>query len=322
MNTTLIPILAAAVIFLFIFGLITLVAQLFDSKRKLIRRRLDKLAGNISPTLSLEVDRNLRMSEVPWLSKLMENTRWAARLSRLVQQSKAPGSPGLYVLLSLLLGFVGFYPVFIYSGDLRSGLGLGLLLAWLPFFWLKKRFNTRMTTFQSQLADVLDLVARSMRAGHTFTGGLRMAVDEFPEPISSELGQTLDEINYGMDMDDALQALLGRVDCPDLKFFVVSVNVQRETGGNLAEIIATIATLIRERFMLHGKIQVLSAEGRISAWILLALPFVITGVLWLMNPEYINVLFTDPIGKNLIWGALISMSFGFIVIKRMIKIKV
>ncbi len=322
MDTALIPILVAAVIFLFTAGLAALATQLFDKKQKLVRRRLDKLAGNTSPTLSIEVDRDLRMSEVPWLSKIMEKTRWAARLAMLVQQSKAPGSPGLYVLLSLLLGVVGFYPIFIYSGDLRTGLGIGLLLAWLPFFWLKKRFNTRMTTFQSQLADVLDLVARSMRAGHTFTGGLRMAVDEFPDPISSELGQTLDEINYGMDMDDALQALLDRVDCPDLKFFVVSVNVQRETGGNLAEIIATIATLIRERFMLHGKIRVLSAEGRISAWILLALPFVITGVLWFMNPEYINVLFTDPIGKNLIWGALISMTFGFIVIKRMIKIRV
>lgn len=322
MNSIIIPIIVTAVVFLFIAGLTSLISSLFDKKRKTVRRRLDQLTGTANGPLILERGPSQQMSEVPWLARLMEKSNHAEKLAKLVRQSKAPGSPALYLLLSLFLAVMGGYSAYLYTEDFRTTIGLALPLGWLPFWWLKRRLNTRMTLFQSQLADALDLVARSMKAGHTFTGGMRMAVDEFADPIAEELGQTLDEINYGMDVDAALSGLLERVDCPDLKFFVVSVNVQRETGGNLAEIIATISGLIRERFKLFGKIRVLSAEGRFSAWILLALPFVITGILWLLNKDYIEVLFVEDVGKSLIWGALGSMAMGFIIIRRMIRIKV
>jgi tight adherence protein B len=179
-----------------------------------------------------------------------------------------------------------------------------------------------MDMFQRQLPEALDLMARALKAGHTFGGGMRMVANEFDAPIGPEFGKTLDEINYGMNVDRALSNLQVRVDCLDLKFFVVSVNIQRETGGNLAEIIAKIASLVRERFALYGKVKILSAEGRISAYILVALPFVLGGILYVVNPDYIGLLWTRELGQNMIWGAVISMVFGSFVISRIIKIKV
>ena len=129
-------------------------------------------------------------------------------------------------------------------------------------------------------------------------------------------------MNYGMDVDRALSNLQERVDCPDLKFFIVSVNIQRETGGNLAEIIAKIASLVRERFALFGKIRVLSAEGRVSAYILIALPFLLTGILYVVNPDYVRLLWTRELGQNMVWGAAISMVIGWVIIRKIIQIKV
>ena len=176
--------------------------------------------------------------------------------------------------------------------------------------------------FQQQLPEALDLLARALKAGHTFGGGMRMVADEFDDPIGSEFGQTLDEINYGMNVDRALKNLLARVDCIDLKFFIVSINIQRETGGNLAEIIAKISALVRERFALFGKIKVLSAEGRISAVILIALPFLLAGVLYAVNSDYISLLWTRELGQTMLWGAVVSMTIGAVIIRKIIQIKV
>lgn len=165
-------------------------------------------------------------------------------------------------------------------------------------------------------------MARALKAGHTFGGGMRMVADEFDGPIGPEFGKTLDEINYGLDVNRALLNLEDRVDCMDLKFFVVSVNIQRETGGNLAEIIDKISSLVRARFALFGKVKVLSAEGRLSALILVLLPFFIAGILYVVNPGYISLLWTRELGQSMAWGAVISMTVGVITIRRLVKIRV
>ena len=179
-----------------------------------------------------------------------------------------------------------------------------------------------MEKFQRQLPDALDLVARALKAGHAFTGGLRMVADELGDPIGSEFEKTLNEINFGVGVPEALKNLPNRVDCPDLKFFITSVIIQRETGGNLAEILTKITYLIRERFKLQNRVQVLAAEGKLSAIILIAIPFVIALALSVLNPGYIKTLFIDPIGKVLVAFALIMMIIGVFVMKRMIQIKV
>jgi tight adherence protein B len=149
-----------------------------------------------------------------------------------------------------------------------------------------------------------------------------MVGDEFDDPTGTEFGRTIDEINFGVHTNEALKNLSRRVDCPDLKFFVISVILQRETGGNLAEILENLAHLIRERFKFQGHIRTLSAEGKLSAIILVALPFIITLALSLINPGYVATLLTDPIGKIMALFAITLMAFGVLVLKKMIQIRV
>ena len=154
-----------------------------------------------------------------------------------------------------------------------------------------------MAVFERQLPDGLGLIARALRAGHAFTSGMKLAADEFGDPLGPELQDTLDEINFGVSVPEALKNLARRVDCPDLSFFVVSVILQRETGGNLSEIIENLAALMRERFRFRGKVRTLSAEGKLSAVVLLLIPFVLFGFLYLTNRPYVESLMFDPIGK-------------------------
>ena len=179
-----------------------------------------------------------------------------------------------------------------------------------------------MEKFQKQLPEGLELIARSLRAGHAFTSGMKLAAGEFDDPLGPEFTETLDEINFGVSVSDALKNLARRVDCPDLKYFVVSVILQRETGGNLAEIIESIGYIIRERFKLKGKIRILAAEGKLSAIILVAIPFFIFFVLRLTSPKYINALLFEPAGRIMCAVALVMMVMGIFVMKKMIAIKV
>jgi tight adherence protein B len=199
---------------------------------------------------------------------------------------------------------------------------LALFLGVMPFLYLILLKQKRMAKFQEQLPDAMDLIARALKAGHAFSGGLAMVADEFSDPIGTEFRKTIDEINFGVGTDLAMKNLAHRVDCPDLQFFVVSVIIQRETGGNLAEILEKIASLVRERFKLYGKIRSLAAEGKLSAVILLILPPAIAVYLLLVQPEYIGLLFKDPLGIAMVVGAFIMMLIGTYVMKRMIEIKV
>ncbi|UCE74962.1 MAG: type II secretion system F family protein, partial [Methanomassiliicoccales archaeon] len=158
--------------------------------------------------------------------------------------------------------------------------------------------------------------------GHAFSSGMKLAADEFDDPLGPEFEATLDEVNFGVSVPDALKNLSSRVDCPDLRYFVVSVIIQRETGGNLAEIIESIAHLIRERFKLKGRIRVLAAEGKLSAMTLVALPFFVFIALRFISPDYINALVADPMGKAMAIAGAFLMIIGIFVMKRMTQIKV
>jgi tight adherence protein B len=199
---------------------------------------------------------------------------------------------------------------------------ISALLLSAPILYLVNKKQKRMQKFQAQLPEGLDMIARSMRAGHSFATGMKLAADELDDPLGPEFSYTLDEINFGVSAPDALRNLTERVGSQDLNFFVVSVILQRETGGNLAEIIESIAHLIRERFKLLDKIKALSAEGKISAVILCLLPFCVIGFLYFRNATYIMTLFTHPTGKIMVAVGLFMMTLGVYVMRRIIKIKV
>jgi tight adherence protein B len=179
-----------------------------------------------------------------------------------------------------------------------------------------------MAKFERQLPDGLGLIARALRAGHSFASGMKLASEEFGDPLGPEFEETLDEINYGSSVQDALKNLIRRIDCPDLSFFVVSVILQRETGGNLAEIIEGLAHLIRERFKFRGKVRVLSADGRFSAIILIILPFFVLFIINFISPNHVNALLFDPIGRVLLGVAIFMMFIGVLFIRRIISIDV
>jgi tight adherence protein B len=172
------------------------------------------------------------------------------------------------------------------------------------------------------LPDTLDLIARALKAGHAFTGGLSMVSEEFDDPIGPEFAETLDEINYGVSVPDALKNLSGRIDCEELKYFIVGVILQRETGGNLAELMETLASLIRERFKFEGKVRTLTAEGRFSAVVLILLPLLLTVYLYFTNPNFLEPLIKDHVGNLMAVMAVIGMIVGAMVMRRMVQLKV
>ena len=287
-----------------------------------VRRRLRQFVERHRDDPATDITRQRVYSEVPWFNALIRQLAKARQVSLLIEQANAPYTTGFYLLMAALLGAIG--TVVAISSWLGPLVGLALSLGGitLPFLYLLVRRNARMAKFERQFPDVLDLVARAMRAGHAFTSALKMVSDEFEDPAGPEFARVIEEINFGVAAQDALSKLTERVRSQDLRFFVVAVIVQRETGGNLAEIIEKIGTLIRERFVLQGKIRALSAEGRLSAFVLGLLPVFLALYFLVAQPAYIKTLVTDPIGHVMIGGALVLMSLGALDMKRMIEIKV
>ncbi len=269
-----------------------------------------------------EILRKRKLSEVPWMQALLSSVSNLGGLEQLLQQANSKMPIGVFFLLSGCLGMVGCLVGAFKDWGLPISLGLGLVGCVLPWMFIKMKRKRRFGEFQRQLPDALDLMARALRAGHAFSVGMKMVGDEFPDPIGPEFSRTVEEISFGIDVPEALKNLTGRVDCVDLKFFVTALTVQRETGGNLAEIIEAISRLIRQRYELFGRIKSLSAEGRLSGYILFALPFVMAGVLFYLNEEYMSLLFEDPIGHMMIGGAGLMMCIGAYVMRNMCQIKV
>jgi tight adherence protein B len=199
---------------------------------------------------------------------------------------------------------------------------IGVVCALAPVFYLLGAKHKRIIIIEQQLPDALDLMARAMTAGHAFPSALQMVGSEMPEPIAAEFRIVFDEINYGISAQEALINLTVRVPSTDLSYFVIAVLIQRETGGNLAELLGNISELIRARLKLLGTVRVLSAEGRLSAWILTLLSFVLGFVLQLVNPKFLSVLWTNPMGVKMVGIALLMMIVGIFAMWRITKIRV
>jgi tight adherence protein B len=180
----------------------------------------------------------------------------------------------------------------------------------------------RMKKFEEQLPEAADLMSRALRSGHAFPSALQMVGTEMPEPIATEFRIAFDEINFGIGMNKALQNMTTRMPLADLRYFVIAVLIQRESGGNLAEILGSISSIIRQRLALLSRVRVLSAEGKLSAWILGGLPFATGAMMMIVNPGFLNVLFTDPVGIKMVGGALVLMALGIVWMRKIIKIRV
>ena len=290
-----------------------------EIKRMEQRLRAASAGGHAIEQLSILKQRTLSSSE--GLQRLLLALPRVQSLDKVLIQSGLKLSVADLLGLSLLLGLAGLLGSLFLGRGLVVGIGLALVFGSLPMLHVMRAKGKRLAKIESQLPDAIDLMGRAMRAGHAFPTALKMVGDEMAEPIGSEFRTLFDEVNYGVTLEDALLNLLSRVPSTDLQYFVVALLIQRETGGNLAELLDNISAIVRSRIKLMGEVRTLSAEGKLSAWILGLLPFGAALMINIVNPGFMTVLWTDPAGLKLVYGAVLMMLFGVWWMTRIVKIR-
>ena len=287
-----------------------------------VHNRLKQFSFNDIGDASTDILRKRILSTIPLLHRIFLRTPGIEKLEKLIVQADASYPLGFFVLLSLFLAVAGYLLCHLFLRHFALYPLVGISFGLIPVLYLLIKKRKRIQNFEKQLPDALELIARSLRAGHAFSSGMKLVTENFGNPLGTEFSATLEEINFGITIADALKNLARRVDCYELKYFVVSVLLQRESGGNLSEIIDSLARLVRDRFKFRDKVKVLAAEGKISAIILVLLPFILILVIQLANPQYLDVLFQDPLGRKMALVASILMVIGISVMYKMTKVKV
>ena len=290
---------------------------------KRMERRLRALSAAGSAASEGSILKQRLLSQSPPLQRILLKLPRISELDRLLQQSGSSWSVSSFLGLSLLVAVAVFFLVSLMPllpWVIAVGAGAGA--ATLPFLHVLRKRAGRMRKIVEQLPDALDLISRALKAGHAFPSGLQMVGEETQDPLAGEFRTVHDEINFGVAVPTALSNLVARVPSPDMRHFVIAVLIQRETGGNLTELLSSISGLIRERLKLLLKIRVLSAEGRMSAWILCALPFAVAAMINVVNPKFMSVLWTDPMGLTMIYAALVMMVLGALWMRKIIRIRV
>lgn len=287
-----------------------------------IAKRLQAISAAGSNSQSATLAKQRLLAKSPGLQSILLSIPRIQLLDRLLLQSGLNLSVAAFLGFTLICALCGALVATFFGMPLFFLIIIAIAAGALPLIYTLNAKSKRMTVIENQLPDALDLMGRAMRAGHAFPSALRMVGNEMPEPIASEFRTVFEEINYGISTQEALTNLSARVPSTDLSYFVIAVLIQHETGGNLSELLGNISSIIRERLKLMGTIRVLSAEGRLSAWILTLLPFVLGITLQAVNPKFLSVLWTDPMGIKMSIIALCMMLLGIFAMSRIIKIRV
>jgi len=293
------------------------------AEAKRIERRLRAMSAGATPGGEASILKQRMLSEAAPLQRFLLGLPRIQELDRLLQQSGSSWSVSFFAGLTLVVAVGAFFvaslvPLLHWSIAAVAAVCAALL----PLLFILRKRAKRMFRIVQQLPDALDLISRALKAGHAFPSGLQMVAEEAQDPIAGEFRTVNDEINFGVSLPSALTNLANRVPSADMRHFVIAVLIQRETGGNLTELLANISALIRQRLQLFLKIRVLSAEGRMSALILCALPFFVAGVVNLINPKFMAVLWTDPMGLQMIYAAVVMMVLGALWMRKIIRIRV
>ncbi|MFZ0311363.1 MAG: type II secretion system F family protein [Candidatus Korobacteraceae bacterium] len=311
----------------FLIILVAVFATLFlllepSETDKRIQERLSTLDHRLAVDgEQTEIVRRVTFSRIPWIDRILRDTKSAPRLQSLLDQAKMRWTVGRFFFYSsccmlvgaiignwwIPVGFVGWIP----------GLALGLA----PFGWVLFRRSDRFRRFNLQLPDAVDLIARSLRAGHSLPSALVNVAEEVADPLGSEFRQCADEMAYGLPFREAMLNLFHRFPLQDLQFLIAAILVQKETGGNLAELLDKTAAVLRSRIQLQQKVKVYTAQGRLTGIILISMPFVSFVLLNIVKPGYTSPLFETETGRKMIYGTLASMTLGAIFIRRIIQIK-
>jgi tight adherence protein B len=286
-----------------------------------VARRLQLMSstpGRSSERISILKQR--RFSRHDLADSLLHRVGFAHRLDQLLIQSGMKWSVEQFLMWTVVALAAGIVLGQHWPAPLRAGVALAFALV--PLWLVRRARVRRLAHIEEQLPDAADFIARALRAGHSFTNVLQIVGNELSEPLSGEFRIAREEINYGVPMSEALHNMAARIPLTDLRYLVIAILIQRETGGNLAEILGNISHIIRGRLKLAAQVRVLSAEGRMSAWILGLLPFAVALMIFLLNPGYIKILWTDPSGIKLLWYALGMIIFGVLWLRKVIRIRI
>jgi tight adherence protein B len=259
---------------------------------------------------------------LPGFDKLMSGTRAGSWLGRLIEKAGMKTTPSAVVAISLTTAASGALIALLFTGKVWAGALAAVCGALMPILWLVHKRSVRLKRFEEHFPEALDLLSRAIRAGHAFQTAMGMVADELADPVGPEFKKTFDQQNYGLPLRDALNELSQRISILDVRFFVTAVLIQRDTGGNLAEILDNLAHVVRERFKIRRQIRVHTAHGRFTGYVLLALPAALGVALSFINPEHMNLLFREHMGQMMLIGAIVMQTVGFLWIRQVIKIEV
>jgi tight adherence protein B len=320
--------LLSFMVFLFalflVLGAYLLATHGTDAKRARLQKRLGEALLHSVHTEDIDVvlARNELMSEIPWVNRSLVRVQAALQLKRILDQADLHITPSRLIMFSVMAGMLAALATSVISISILLIFSAGVLAATVPFahvWWKRKK---RFDAFLEHLPDALDLMSRALSAGHAFSEALHMVSAEMPEPIATEFRKTYEEQNLGLSLKLALENLTQRIPLLDLRMCVTAVLIQRETGGNLAEILEKVAYTIRERFRIMGDLKTLTTSSRMSAWLLCGLPIFVTIVITVMNPDYMAVLWKDQRGHYLIATALFLQVTGMLIVRKILRIKI
>lgn len=288
-----------------------------------IEKRLRAMSASGSSPTEASILKQRLLSEAPLLQRWLLNLPRVHQLDKMLQQSGTNWTVARFVGTSAAFAVAAFVIAsFVPYLPRTFNLLIAAGTAALPSMYIAGKRQNRFRKLEEQLPDALDLMSRALKAGHALPSGLQMVGNETQDPLAGEFRIVHDEINYGVAVPTALLNLAQRVPSTDMRYFVIAVLIQREAGGNLTEVLRNISALIRERLRLLGRVRALSAEGRMSGWVLGLLPFAVGGIINLINPKFMSVLWTDQMGLKLIYAALVMMTVGALWMRQIIKIRV
>jgi tight adherence protein B len=307
-----------------IYALFVISSRKSDAKRALLNERLSEAIRSSAHSSDVEVQlaREELLSEIPWLNRSLLKLEITARLKRMIDQADLHVTVMRLVLFSGTAAALGFLAASMITVSLPLKGLFGFIAGALPFLYVISKRKKRLKRFLQLLPDALDLMSRGLSAGHAFTEALQMVAQEMPEPIATEFRKTYDEQNLGLSLKLALENLVQRVPLLDLRMCVTAIMIQRETGGNLSELLEKVAYTIRERFRIMEDLKTLTLSSRWSAWLLCALPIFLAIYMSVMNPSYMEVMWRDPRGHNLLFIAAIMQILGMLMVQKIMKIKI
>ena len=285
-------------------------------------RTIERASVGGIPDDAADLLRQEKLSDIPWLNEMMLEWSSLRKIQKLLDQAESDWTVGKLISFSVILFVAGAWGASFRAPTIVLALIVGAALGAIPTVYILIKRRQRLRKFEELLPDTIDLMARALRAGHTISSSIEMVATEGTEPVASEFRRVFEQQNFGLPLREAMLGLVERVPLPDVSFLVTAILVQKETGGNLAEVLDKTAVVIRERFRLRGQLRIYTAQGRLTGWILASLPFIMFVLLNIVNPAYMRILYTDPSGRTLIYVGIVLMVTGGWVIRKVIDIKV